>query len=62
MSKKTRLLLLLCPLLLASCGANITLENKDLKGALNALKKGKNYTLTSTLSTGEVTKVYYTNI
>lgn len=60
MSKKTRLLLLLCPLLLASCGANITLENKDLKGALNALKKGKNYTLTSTLSTGEVTKVYYT--
>lgn len=60
MSKKTRILLLLCPLLLASCGANITLENKDLKGALNALKKGKNYTLTSTLSTGEVTKVYYT--
>ena len=60
MSKKTRLLLLLCPLLLASCGANITLENKDLKGALNALKKGQNYTLTSTLSTGEVTKVYYT--
>lgn len=60
MSKKTRLLLLLCPLLLASCGANITLENKDLKGALNALKKGQNYTLTSALSTGEVTKVYYT--
>ncbi|MBS6441297.1 MAG: hypothetical protein KH380_02750 [Coprobacillus sp.] len=60
MSKKTRMLLLLCPLLLASCGANITLENKDLKGALNALKKGQNYTLTSALSTGEVTKVYYT--
>ncbi len=60
MSKKTRLLLLLCPLLLASCGANITLENKDLKGALNALKKGQNYTLTSALSTGEVTKVYFT--
>ena len=60
MSKKTRMLLLLCPLLLASCGANITLENKDLKGALNALKKWQNYTLTSTLSTGEVTKVYYT--
>ncbi len=60
MSKKTRMLLLLCPLLLASCGANSTLENKGLKDALNTLKKGQNYTLTSTLSTGEVAKAYYT--
>lgn len=60
MSKKTRILLLLCPLLLASCGANSSLENKGLKGALNTLRKAQNYTLTSTLSTGEVTKSYYT--
>ena len=60
MSKKTRILLLLCPLLLASCGANSSLENKGLKGALDTLRKAQNYTLTSTLSTGEVTKVYYT--
>ena len=60
MSKKTRILLLLCPLLLASCGANSSLENKGLKGALDTLRKAQNYTLTSTLSTGEVTKSYYT--
>ena len=60
MSKKTRILLLLCPLLLASCGANSSLENKGLKGALDTLRKAQNYTLTSTLSTGEVTKAYYT--
>ena len=60
MSKKTRILLLLCPLLLASCGANNSLENKGLKGALDTLRKAQNYTLTSTLSTGEVTKSYYT--
>lgn len=60
MSKKTRILLFLCPLLLASCGANSSLENKGLKGALDTLRKAQNYTLTSTLSTGEVTKSYYT--
>lgn len=61
MSKKTKILLLLCPLLLVSCGTNISLENKDLKDTLNTLKKVKNYTLTTTLTTGETANIYYTS-
>lgn len=66
MRKKTKLFLFLCPLLLTSCGGtshtstSVSLENKNLKDALDLLKSSQNYTLTTTLTDGNIEHIYYT--
>lgn len=60
MNKKTKILILLSPLLLASCGTSTNVQNMEVQPTLQLLAKAKNYTVQTTLQSGETQTIYFT--